>query len=623
MADEALPAPRLAGNGGAGNGARPPDVEAAKALAGVGGGSAGGGSFGGRAAPTAPALLPEDNDKYGPLVAPRSRHRGLHRRSADSPLVGGFFRPLHPLGPHHGAHGGGHHDHHDLAIGHHTRVSARAEDMFAQRLEDLKAGQLAHKPVEADAAGGAARPWRSALRNLPVLLAMAGALAVVLVGTSRLRVPEDLSTVHGVTSAEPYFMPLGSARVDYLYVLATAAPWYGFLPPGAEGAAGGGGGGAHRRRRRRQRALLAAEGGGGRDAAARAAAADAVDAAGDALYRAWESVGWDRAAAERDDGWRLVARAALGAGSRAMEVGLRGGGRRGGGALRRAIESASLSPPLAEPEEEEGAPSPPALAPSRRRRRLAAAADAASPPSALPPRLILQLVEKDVKPPAEALLAGISPQDLPTAVLGVRAYGFSPVGSAQYCQLKDGDASKCHLSFASAAAGAAARPGSPLFFSVSLDQPGTTAVDLHVRELGWLGRAKNWIALSILVAMLLAIASEKVHRMWCAVVASFCMLGLLLWIDMAPDLATVMTWLDESTLGLLFGMMLIVGKVRFLLFFCAAVSAPAPHVFLPSFCSCARPPPQDQTKHNRPPRRARSRSSARARAAWPAAPWRC
>ena len=39
------------------------------------------------------------------------------------------------------------------------------------------------------------------------------------------------------------------------------------------------------------------------------------------------------------------------------------------------------------------------------------------------------------------------------------------------------------------------------------------------------------------------------------------MCGLLLLANMAPDLSTVMGWMDFGTLGLLWGMMVIVGQV--------------------------------------------------------------
>ena len=39
-------------------------------------------------------------------------------------------------------------------------------------------------------------------------------------------------------------------------------------------------------------------------------------------------------------------------------------------------------------------------------------------------------------------------------------------------------------------------------------------------------------------------------------------MGLLLWMNMVPSLGLVVEWLDESTLGLLFGMMVIVGRLK-------------------------------------------------------------
>jgi hypothetical protein len=37
---------------------------------------------------------------------------------------------------------------------------------------------------------------------------------------------------------------------------------------------------------------------------------------------------------------------------------------------------------------------------------------------------------------------------------------------------------------------------------------------VHANELCGLGRAKNWVALAILLLMLVGIASERIHRMW-------------------------------------------------------------------------------------------------------------
>jgi len=493
-----------------------------------------------------------------------------------------------------------------------SRVSSRAGDMLAERLEVMKQAAAAHGPGEEEDEEGdlaeveegeeeeEARPWPSALRNLPVLLVMAGALAVVLASKSRLHPAEALGKVHGVTSAEPYFMPLHLARVDYLYVLATAAPWYDPAPLEGAGAGASAGAGANGRGVGPERRRWGPEGGSvrgaGPEAAARAALGAEADAAGEALRRAWERVGWDRGAADADGAWRSAALAAVRAGKRVRELDRRGvGGRRGKvAALRRAIEGGQQQ--LHQLGPREGPAAAPPLAASRRRRRRDLLASAADPaPGAPPPRLILQLVEKVAPEGAPAA------SELSAAALGAppSTNGFALIGDPQYCQLKEAAAAKCAFAFVDTAPSAAAKPGSPLYLSISLDREGATAVEIDAHELGWLGRAKNWIALAILVAMLLAIASEKVHRMWCAVVASFCMLGLLLWIDMAPGLPEVMTWLDVSTLGLLFGMMLIVGKVRFLflifLFFFVAYSffpllPPASFDRVP-FCSCVHSSP--------------------------------
>jgi hypothetical protein len=69
--------------------------------------------------------------------------------------------------------------------------------------------------------------------------------------------------------------------------------------------------------------------------------------------------------------------------------------------------------------------------------------------------------------------------------------------------------------------------------------PSQAAAEIHVSELGNFGYAKNWVALAILVLMLVAIGTEKVHRMWCAFVAAFAMMSLLLWCNMTPSLAKV------------------------------------------------------------------------------------
>lgn len=51
---------------------------------------------------------------------------------------------------------------------------------------------------------------------------------------------------------------------------------------------------------------------------------------------------------------------------------------------------------------------------------------------------------------------------------------------------------------------------------------------MEASELGGLGPAKNWLALTILLLVLVGIASEKIHRMWCAFIGAGLMMGLLL-----------------------------------------------------------------------------------------------
>ena len=46
-------------------------------------------------------------------------------------------------------------------------------------------------------------------------------------------------------------------------------------------------------------------------------------------------------------------------------------------------------------------------------------------------------------------------------------------------------------------------------------------------ELGGLGPAKNWLALAILVLVLVGIASERIHRMWCAMIGAGLMVSEL------------------------------------------------------------------------------------------------
>ena len=102
--------------------------------------------------------------------------------------------------------------------------------------------------------------------------------------------------------------------------------------------------------------------------------------------------------------------------------------------------------------------------------------------------------------------------------------------------------------------------GAPLRLTVScLEDHKSAYVDVH--QLGWIGEAQTWIAFGILLVVLLLIAVEIVNRVIVAMMGSFLMLLLLICTGRPPTLVKVVEWVDESTLGLLFGMMIMVGKL--------------------------------------------------------------
>ena len=78
------------------------------------------------------------------------------------------------------------------------------------------------------------------------------------------------------------------------------------------------------------------------------------------------------------------------------------------------------------------------------------------------------------------------------------------------------------------------------------------------------------LAATVLLVLEVASAGDSRRRCcprtaiapYCARCACCAQMGLLLWMNMAPSLALVVDWLDESTLGLLFGMMIIVGRLK-------------------------------------------------------------
>ena len=86
-----------------------------------------------------------------------------------------------------------------------------------------------------------------------------------------------------------------------------------------------------------------------------------------------------------------------------------------------------------------------------------------------------------------------------------------------------------------------------------------TAVLVEAWQYSWFGANQQWFGATLVVLVLGAIAAEVFHRTLVALVGAFVMLGLLMLVDKLPSMATTVGWLDLSTLGFLFGMMIVVG----------------------------------------------------------------
>ncbi|QDZ19360.1 putative citrate transporter [Chloropicon primus] len=142
--------------------------------------------------------------------------------------------------------------------------------------------------------------------------------------------------------------------------------------------------------------------------------------------------------------------------------------------------------------------------------------------------------------------------------------GWVDVASTRQCSIAH-EVKKCFLVYTGLHRrwGDGSYEGLQLTYSLGGNPPKglMVAFNAEVRQYGVLGQAKIWIALFVLVAALLLIAFELIHRTLVAMLGSFIMLTLLLALDEAPDLQKVIEWMDEGALGLLFGMMIIVGKL--------------------------------------------------------------
>jgi len=85
------------------------------------------------------------------------------------------------------------------------------------------------------------------------------------------------------------------------------------------------------------------------------------------------------------------------------------------------------------------------------------------------------------------------------------------------------------------------------------------AFDFHVAQLNSVGRYQVPIAGVLLIAVYCLIVFELLHRTTAALIGAVVTLVVLSILRTRPDIGTVVTWIDEGTIGLLLGMMIIIG----------------------------------------------------------------
>jgi len=84
---------------------------------------------------------------------------------------------------------------------------------------------------------------------------------------------------------------------------------------------------------------------------------------------------------------------------------------------------------------------------------------------------------------------------------------------------------------------------------------------VEVQQMSALARHKIWLSALLLVLVYVLIGLEIFDRVLIALVGSFVALLLVTLVQSPPDMGLVMTWMDEGTLSLLFGMMVIVAML--------------------------------------------------------------
>eukprot|EP01087_Luapelamoeba_hula_P023712 TRINITY_DN877_c0_g1_i4.p1 TRINITY_DN877_c0_g1~~TRINITY_DN877_c0_g1_i4.p1 ORF type:complete len:827 (+),score=150.75 TRINITY_DN877_c0_g1_i4:438-2918(+) len=82
---------------------------------------------------------------------------------------------------------------------------------------------------------------------------------------------------------------------------------------------------------------------------------------------------------------------------------------------------------------------------------------------------------------------------------------------------------------------------------------------LRIRQLGWMIEYQVGIAAIVLVLVYILLIFELMHRTIVALVGSFAALGVLSSIQSRPAFVEIISWIDFDTIGLLFGMMIMVG----------------------------------------------------------------
>merc|ERR1719285_1339909 len=90
---------------------------------------------------------------------------------------------------------------------------------------------------------------------------------------------------------------------------------------------------------------------------------------------------------------------------------------------------------------------------------------------------------------------------------------------------------------------------------------GDIALVVEVQQMSALARHKIWLSALLLVLVYVLIGLEIFDRVLIALFGSFVALLLVTLVQSPPDMGLVMTWMDEGTLSLLFGMMVIVAML--------------------------------------------------------------